>query len=147
MTVDGSVWNKYDFFDSDGLDKSVGGVIAKTVATVAPMLIPGVGSVYGGVTAAKELFKLMPVLWKSIAGIAAGDTSDMKSVKAANRVQAYFSRFDSSTSDYGKNHMISLESLGSIIASSSTQLMQQRLIGKIPLMFHDKENIPLSAIK
>ena len=147
LTVDGSVWNKYDFFDSDGLDKSVGGVIAKTVATVAPMLIPGVGSVYGGVTAAKELFKLMPVLWKSIAGIAAGDTSDMKSVKAANRVQAYFSRFDSSTSDYGKNHMISLESLGSIIASSSTQLMQQRLIGKIPLMFHDKENIPLSAIK
>jgi hypothetical protein len=40
LTVDGSAANSYDFFDSDGLDKSVTGTIAKTVAVVAPLFTP-----------------------------------------------------------------------------------------------------------
>lgn len=148
LTVDGSKWNKYDFFDSDGLDKSVGGILMKTVATVGPMLIPGnIGAWYGGITAALELSKLFPVLWKTIHGIAAGDISNKESTKIANTVQAWASRFEGSTSDYGKNKLLGLETLSNIITSSSTQLMQQRLIAQLPLKFAGKDHISENAIK
>ena len=41
ITTDGSVWNKFDFFDSDDLEKSTAGVIAKNLVTIAPMLVGG----------------------------------------------------------------------------------------------------------
>ena len=47
LTREGSWLNKYDFFDSDGLDKSMVGTIAKTAFTTIPYLIPGVGGVLG----------------------------------------------------------------------------------------------------
>ena len=40
FTVDGSAANKYDFFDSDGLDKSVTGTVMKTVTSLAPLFVP-----------------------------------------------------------------------------------------------------------
>lgn len=46
LTVDGSDSNKYDIFDSDGVDKSVGKSVAKMIATVAPVFIPYVGEIY-----------------------------------------------------------------------------------------------------
>ncbi|MBO7211763.1 MAG: hypothetical protein J6V44_12265 [Methanobrevibacter sp.] len=47
LTKEGTKLNKYDFFDSDGLDKSVGGTIAKTLVNVLPYFIPYVGPVLG----------------------------------------------------------------------------------------------------
>lgn len=133
LTVDGSSWNKYDFFDSDGLDKSVGGTVMKTLVTVAPMFIPGVNYVYGGITAALELGEVFPLLYKSVAGIAYGDTSNMSSMNTVNDIQGYFSRFNSSQSDYARSSgFFSAENLGDIIASSSMQLYQQRVISRIP---------------
>ena len=41
LTDDLSSWNKYDFFDSDGVEKSIGGTIMKTAVNVIPYLIPG----------------------------------------------------------------------------------------------------------
>lgn len=64
LTIDGSKWDKYNFFDSDDLDKSVIGTMAKTAFKVGMMFIPGVGKYYGAMTAAKELGKLFPVLLK-----------------------------------------------------------------------------------
>ena len=31
LTKEGTTLNKYDFFDSDGLEKSIGGTVAKTI--------------------------------------------------------------------------------------------------------------------
>jgi hypothetical protein len=136
LTVDGSNWNKYDFLDSDGLDKSVVGTVAKTALKIAPMFIPGVGgAIYGGVTAALEIGKLLPVLYKSIEGIATGDLTNSKTAEFANDMQAWFSKFDSSVSDKGKQGFFNLENLGNIIGDSSKQLFQQRMIGKIPMLF------------
>lgn len=136
LTVDGSSWNKYDFFDSDGLDKSIGGTIAKTASIIAPMFIPGFGLYYGGFTAALELGEFLPLLYKSIAGIAAGDTSDLSSADTANSIQGYFSRFNSSQSDYARQAgFFSAENLGEIARMASMQLFQQRAISQIPNLF------------
>jgi hypothetical protein len=99
------------------------------------MFIPGLGQIYGGMTAALEIGKLLPILYKSVAGIAAGDLSKSKSAEFANDMQAWFSKFDSSVSDKGKQGFFNLENIGNIIGDSSKQLFQQRVIGKIPKLF------------
>lgn len=148
LTIDGSKWDKYNFFDSDDLDKSVIGTMAKTAFKVGMMFIPGVGKYYGAMTAAKELGKLFPVLFKSIEGIATGDISTSRSAQTATDIQAWFSRFDSSVSDYGRQSFWNIENLCKLIEDSSMQLFQQRVIGNIPKMFVPKNSIPSeNAIK
>ena len=51
LTVDGSKINKYDFFDSDDVQKSITGVIAKNVATLLPIFTP-IGTAYSALTIA-----------------------------------------------------------------------------------------------
>lgn len=147
LTVDGSVWNKYDFFDSDGLDKSIGGTLAKTLFKVGPMLIPYVGQVYGAMTAAVELGKLFPVLFRSIEGIAKGDLTNSKSAQTATDIQAWFSRFDGSLSDNGRGSFWNVENIGKLVEDSSRQLFQQRVIGQIPKWLVGKENVTENTIK
>lgn len=148
LTVDGSKWNKYDFFDSDGLDKSVTGTIVKTLFKVGPMFFAPIGKVYGGLTAAIELGKLLPALYRSLQGIATGDLSASRSAQTATDIQAWFSRFDSSLSDRGKQGFFNLENLGKLVEDSSMQLFQQRAISKIPLWFKKKgEPISENAVK
>lgn len=142
LTIDGSSWNKYDVFDSDGLDKSVGSTITKTALKILPMFIPYVGQAYGYFTAALELGELLPLLYKGIAGIAAGDTSDMSSVDTANTVQGYFARFNSSQSDYARQSgFFTLENIGEIAQMASMQLFQQKAISKIPGFFDKNKKI------
>lgn len=132
LTVDGSKWNKYDFFDSDDLDKSMTGTIAKSVVKVAPLFIPGVGGWYAGLGAAMELGKLLPTLYKSITGIASGDITGRSDTKAANEIEGFFRRFDNSMSDHGRESFFRFEQLMDVAASSFNQLKQQRLIGNLP---------------
>lgn len=142
LTTDGSAWNKYDVFDSDGLDKSIGSTIAKTAFKILPMFIPYVGQAYGYFTAALELGELLPLLYKGIAGIAVGDTSDMSSVDTANTIQGYFARFNSSQSDYARQAgFFTLENIGEIAQMASMQLFQQKAISKIPGFFDKNKKI------
>ena len=150
LTVDGSKWNKYDFFDSDGLDKSVVGTVAKTVFNIVPYFIPWlkIGKIYTALSVTTELGQVFPTLYKSIAGIAFGDTNDMDSINVADDVLNYFSRFDQSQSDYARSAgFFSLENIGDIAASASSQLFQQRWISTIPGMFSKSENLSETAIK
>ena len=50
LTSENASINKYDFFDSDDIEKSVGGTIAKNVAAVLPMFIPYVNTAYSGLS-------------------------------------------------------------------------------------------------
>jgi hypothetical protein len=43
LTTDGSMWNKFDIFDSDGKDVGVGRLATRLVVSLAPLLIPKVG--------------------------------------------------------------------------------------------------------
>lgn len=140
LTVDGSDWNKYDFFDSDDLDKSATGTIMKAVIKTVPLFIPyfNIGKVYAAAGAIAELGKLIPTLYKSIEGIATGDLSNSKSSETANSISTWFKRFDNSLSDHGRESFFRFEQLADIASSSFSQLKQQRLIGELPKMYADK---------
>ena len=77
-----------------------------------------------------ELAKLLPTLEQSIGGILGLDTSKGG---ALSGLKNYAQRYSQTSSDYSKENLFSLESIGNIIASSGTQLAQQRLIGQLPL--------------
>jgi hypothetical protein len=62
LTVDGEGINKYDFFDSDDVEKSISGVIAKNVAALLPLFTP-ISTVYSAALVAKEFAKAVPMLY------------------------------------------------------------------------------------
>jgi len=87
ITSDTSSINKYDFFDSDGLEKNTSGVIAKNLAAIAPMLFlnPVGASIYSGLYVAREMSKTLPMLFQMFTSLY-GNTSDSK---FANTLAAY----------------------------------------------------------
>ena len=99
LTVDGTKLNKYDFFDSDDIEKSVGGVIAKNVATLIPMFVGGpIGIIYSTALIAREMAKSLPMLY----GMTTALFSDSETPKWMNTIAAMGDKFTSGTSDYAK---------------------------------------------
>lgn len=105
----------------------------KTVFTVGPMLIPKVGKIFGAISAGVALSQVLPTIAKSINGIVSG-TNDNDVGKFFTTIESATSRFGSSVSDYSREHLVSMENLGSLIEDVSLQLFQQRVIGSIPRM-------------
>lgn len=140
LTVDGSKWNKFDFFDSDDIHKSAGKVALNLVAKVAPMFIPGVGEIYGYLSAAGSIMRTMPVLGKAINGFITGDNSNEVGQFLSNW-EANASRFDSTSSDYGREHLVSFEGLGNLISDTSKQLFQQRAVSTIPVLIQKARGV------
>lgn len=138
FTVDGSVANQFDFFDSDGIDKSIGGTLMKTAVKILPMLFRGIGPVLGYAGAAMALADLVPVLGKSINGLLSSNDNDFG--KAMSKFEGYMARFGESTSDYSRSKMISMENLGSLVSSISHQLFQQKAVGAIPGLLGNPNN-------
>lgn len=68
LTKDGSTLNKYDFFDSDGKDKSAVGTLAKNIALVGSMFIPYVGPWIAGLSVATQSVGLLGTLGKMALG-------------------------------------------------------------------------------
>jgi hypothetical protein len=64
ITKEDSLINKYDFFDSDDLEKSTTGVIAKNLTAVLPVVLLGeVGAgIYASAYIAREFAKSLPML-------------------------------------------------------------------------------------
>jgi len=61
LTKEDSAVNKYDFFDSDDIEKSPEGVIAKNLTAIAPMLF--LGPWYSGFYVGREILKSLPMLY------------------------------------------------------------------------------------
>ena len=127
ITVDGSKLNSIDFMDSDGLTKSAFGTIAKATALMAPLLLPGVGEVYGTVKALFDLAGVLPTLGKAVNGILTGNNKNGIGT-ALTQMENYMSRFDSTTSDYSRDNFFSFENIGNIFSESAGQLFSQRQI-------------------
>lgn len=140
LTREGSWLNKYDFFDSDGLDKNMVGTIAKTAFITIPYLIPGVGEILGATTAFVALNRVLPVLGKAIANIAGG-SEDNEFNKTMNQYEGWFAKFDPSVSDNSQQHLVTFENLGNLISSVSGQLFQQRVVGSIPRLLNKSGDI------
>lgn len=124
LTVDGSWLNKYDFFDSDSLDKSVTGTIMKNLAIIAPAFIPGIGIYYGGTLVVRELAKSLPMLY----GMAGIFDNEVHSSSALNTIAAYATKFSGSTTDYAKENMFSFENFGNLVSDVVLQWQQQQAV-------------------
>lgn len=131
LTTDGSKWNKYDFFDSDGLDKSIGGTIVKTAFKIAPYFIPYVNYAWGAVNAGMEIAQLLPTLGKAVNGMITNNENTSFN-KGLTKWESYLERFESSVSDHSRDKMVTTENFGNLVADISGQLWQQRVVGSIP---------------
>lgn len=123
ITVDNKGINKYDFFDSDGIDKSVPGTVAKTIVSFLPMLTP-LAPYYSGALVLREIFKAAPMLY----GIGSALFTDNTELPMLNTLATIANRFSTSTSDYAKEHMFSFENFGNLVSDVALQWGQQKTI-------------------
>ena len=79
-TKEGTWANKIDFMDSDGIDKSIVGSIAKAAALSAPAFIPGFGKWYTAALMGKELLDVLPSTAKAIGSLLGYDPSEFKAL-------------------------------------------------------------------
>ena len=125
LTVDKEGIDKYNFFDSDDVEKSVTGTVMKTVASVAPMLMgPYVSGIYSGLLVGRELAKTLPMLY----GLTTAWFNLPEENATLNRLAAYGESFTTSTSDYGRSKMLNTETLATMISDVALQWGQQKAI-------------------
>ena len=137
LTTDGSMANRFDFMDSDGIDKSITGTVLKNAAQIAPYFIPYVNVGYAAANIAIELADAMPALIKGIAGLFESDLSDNEML---NQTQAFARKMKGDVSDYSKQKAFSFENIGNIVSDTFDQLYSQRLIASIPGLLGSKSN-------
>lgn len=144
FTEDGSKINKFDFFDSDGLDKSITGSIAKLTANIAPMALglvaPELGLVYGGISAAVAFSQVIPTVGKAINGFATNNNSNAVG-KKLNDWEAWTARFGKTVSDRSREKIITVENASSLVSDVAKQLFQQRSVQFIPRLFKNNPKI------
>jgi hypothetical protein len=136
ITREDSDANRYDFFDTDGYDKSTVGSLIKTAVVVAPMFIPYVGPVYTGASVLANAVGLFGTLGK-IANI--NDWMDPDAVKLFNNLEGWSKSMNTldSRSEYAKHHMWSLENIIGLVGDVISQLKEQRWIFEYgPLFFN-----------
>lgn len=125
LTVDGKGANKYDFFDSDGLDKSVTGTVMKSAAAIAPMFMgPYVTSIYSGLLVGRELMKTLPMLY----GLTTAWFDMPAENGTLNKLAGIGQALTTGTSDAGKSSMLNLEVLSNMVTDVALQWGQQKAI-------------------
>lgn len=122
ITPEDSMWNNYDFFDSDDLEKSIGGSIMKTIVTLAPLMIPGVNTAYSGILIGRELLKAAPMLYSQF-------TLGQESL-LLNELSAQSKKFTTSVSDYAQQNLFSFENFAGLMGDVALQWGQQNLIAR-----------------
>ena len=125
LTSENSSVNKYDFFDSDDIEKSVGGTIAKNLAAVLPMFVPYINTAYSGLLVTREISKSLPMLYGMAMGFTGSDDVDSKLL---NTMAAYGQRMTGGTSDYAQENVFSFENFGNLISDVALQWGQQKFI-------------------
>ena len=125
LTSENSAINKYDFFDSDDLEKSVAGTVAKNVASIIPMFIPYVNTAYSGLLVGRELAKTLPMAYGMLASLT-GDQNPNSQL--ANTIAAYGQKFSTSMSDYAQENTFSFENFGNLMSDVALQWGQQKFI-------------------
>lgn len=140
LTTDGSVFNRFDFFDSDGREKSIGKTAMKTIVEIAPLLIPGVNTWYGGTRAAVGLATVMPTFYKSIESWLLGDNNS-SFTDPVSKAEGWLAKFNqSSSSDKGAQGFWNFEQMSSMITDIFSQIYEQRAMASLSkyLMRPDK---------
>ena len=116
ITKDGSPINKYDFFDSDGKEKSYIGSMFKVAASLAPLFTP-IAPYYVGVGLALQTAKLGATLGKIFTG---NDSPVLSSV------EGFVKSIQPSVSDESMKDIWTVENMLNLVGDVYTQLYQQR---------------------
>lgn len=127
LTPENSALNSIDFFDSDDIKKSTAGVVAKTVATVAPMFTPIAPIYYWGIVA-KELVKTLPMIHGVVTNLF-GD-GDNETPEWMNNLAAWGEQATMGTSEYAKKSTFCTENFINLISDVALQWGQQKAITK-----------------
>lgn len=133
LTTDGSVWNKFDFFDSDDINqKGLGSSLLKNAALVGSMFIPYVGPVITGLSVATQTTGLLATLGKLVAG---------NKNKTLNNIQGWAKSVNRQNStEYAQNNTWCAENFINMIGDTIGQLAEQRWIFKAgPALFKGKD--------
>lgn len=140
ITTEGSWFNKMDFFDSDGRDKSVVGTTMKLTAEIAPFLIPGFNVYYGGAKMAMGLAYVLPTFYKAGEALFLGESekgNETELWKAMNRTQGFLSKYNTdSKSDAAQGSMFNYEQLGGMVTDVFSQIYEQRAAAKLSTLFY-----------
>lgn len=144
LTVEGTKVNKYDFFDSDDIEKSVTGTIAKNVAQLVPIFIGGpVATAYSTLIISKEMAKSMPMLYNMVSSLVGGGDSPAW----LNTIAAMGDKFSSNTSQYAKQHTFSFENFGNLVSDVALQWGQQKTIAQAFNKMRGSKNLVTDAYK
>ena len=136
LTKEDSALNKIDFFDSDDLEKSTAGVIAKNIALIAPMFTPAAPYYYKAIIA-KELTKTLPMLHSVVTNLFG--SGDNQTPKWMNRAAAVGESLSATNSVWSSEHTFSFENLANLISDVALQWGQQKQIAKAVNWFGDKK--------
>lgn len=142
LTVDGSKFNKYDFFDSDDLEqKSAVGTVLKNLALVGSMFIPwNVGYVIRAASIASQSVGLMGALGK----IFLGSDSEF-----ANNTHAWAKTVNrQSSTEYASQNTWCWENILNLIGDSVGQIAEQRFIfTHVPALFKGTKGLKAQNAK
>ncbi len=145
LTTDGSIWNKYDFFDSDSRDKSAGGTMLKTLALCGSMFLPKVGKVVAGLSVANQTVGLLGTLGKMSANLSNEYLgTDFKNLSTLSEMEGWSKSVNRQTakSEYAQDHMWSLENMIGLVGDVTAQFKEQRfLFETAPIVFKHKYGI------
>lgn len=129
LTIDGSAWNKFDFFDADDKDSSFTKTLIRDAIKVIPAFIPGINTWYIGARVTMNVADLMAKTTK-VFGL---DT------ELASQVEGFTQGLSFSTSDYSGEHTWTAENILNLGADVFTQLAEQRWIFKeLPKLYGNK---------
>lgn len=131
ISVDNEGWNKFDIWDADGKRTEPWKVAAKTIARVAPYLIPGVGEVYAYLKAGQALAEFMPTFFKAVDGMVTRDVMGNNFGRTMNSLSGIMNRFDHSVSDESREHLVTWENVAKMFADVSGQLFEQKAIANL----------------
>lgn len=136
LTVDGEGINKYDFFDSNDIEKSVSGTIAKNVVALLPLFCgPVVGGIYSAAMIGREFSKSLPMLYGMVTAF-----SDSEAPSWINSLAAIGQRATTSTSDYAGENTFSFENFGNLVSDVALQWGQQKMIAQAVTKFRGAPN-------
>ena len=127
LTSESSTINKYDFFDSDDLEKSISGSLAKNLLGVAPMLMgPEVAAIYSGALVARELLKTAPMVWGMVNSLW---SNQLPQNPILNGLEAKMMQATGSSSDHANANMgFTIETVLNLMGDVALQWGQQQQV-------------------
>lgn len=129
ITKEDSWINKYDPFDSDGINKSTTGSIVRNALKVLPLLTP-VAPYYAAASLGINIVDALGTLGKLVVG------SDNPTL---NTITAFAEQFNQSTSEEGIAHPFSMENIINMVGDTFMFLESQRIFAEQAPKLFSKE--------